>query len=38
MAVEAAKDVRSERLVARAFYNGIRQEVIPQVGRIPRIS
>jgi hypothetical protein len=38
MAVEAAKDVRSERVVARAFYNGIRQGVIPQIGRMPRIS
>jgi hypothetical protein len=37
-AVEAVKDVRSERVVARVFCNGIRQEVIPQVGRIARIS
>ena len=36
--VEAVKDVRSERVVARVFSNGIRQGVIPQVGRIPRIS
>jgi hypothetical protein len=37
-AVEAVKDVRSERVVARVFCNGIRQGVIPLVGGIPRIN
>jgi hypothetical protein len=37
-AVEAVKDVRSERVVAYVFPNGIRQAVIPQVGRIRSIS
>jgi hypothetical protein len=34
-AVEAVKDVRSERVVARVFCNGIRQGVIPQVAGSP---
>jgi hypothetical protein len=33
-----SKDVRSERVVAYLFHNGIRQTVIPQIGRIPRIN
>ena len=33
-----SKMFRSERVVAYPFHNGIRHTVIPQLGRIPRIT